>query len=207
MTQQSQALDDIWDAATNSVCQHMQETDMCKCPDGDCLAEKIRPGPEDRAHFAALSQHPVAATVKPLDWLNIDGDFVARTDIKSYCCRRFGDGFDLLIDGHHTKPYIAGFRETHPTIDAAKAAAQADYETRIRSALYASPVPGKADGGVTEATDEMVKAFAVAALMGGDGEFVSSDFRMQQILNSTKRRIQDGLRAAFAAATNGRAGS
>jgi hypothetical protein len=79
----------------------------------------------------------LAVKVKPLEWR---GDWagegeVAQTDIKNYRYQRFGDGFDLLIDGHRTKPYIHGVRETHPTIEAAKAAAQADYEARILSAL------------------------------------------------------------------------
>lgn len=72
--------------------------------------------------------------VEPLAWGDIDGDIVARTEIKTYRCSKFGDGWDLLIDGVHTKPYRHGVRETY-SLEAAKAAAQADYERRILSAL------------------------------------------------------------------------
>ncbi|WP_139975806.1 hypothetical protein [Ochrobactrum sp. CGA5] len=37
---------EIWDDATNAVCQAMQEQKMCNCPDGDCLAAKIDFSPE-----------------------------------------------------------------------------------------------------------------------------------------------------------------
>lgn len=37
---------EIWDDATNAVCQAMQEQNMCNCPDGDCLAAKIDFSPE-----------------------------------------------------------------------------------------------------------------------------------------------------------------
>ena len=37
---------EIWDDATNAVCQAMQEHHMCNCPDGDCLAAKIDFSPE-----------------------------------------------------------------------------------------------------------------------------------------------------------------
>lgn len=49
--QQRTTIDDIWDAATNSVCQTMQDRNMCKCPDGDCLAAKINPEPADYSRY------------------------------------------------------------------------------------------------------------------------------------------------------------
>lgn len=38
---------DIWYDATNAVCQEMQDRDMCRCPDGECLAAKIEPSEAD----------------------------------------------------------------------------------------------------------------------------------------------------------------
>jgi hypothetical protein len=45
-------LDEIWADATNSVCQTMQDKDMCNCPAGGCVASKVVPAPEDRAYFS-----------------------------------------------------------------------------------------------------------------------------------------------------------
>lgn len=55
-------LDEIWDDATNAVCQHMQDKGMCLCPDGDCVAAKVLPAPEDRAYFSsrALTASPAS---------------------------------------------------------------------------------------------------------------------------------------------------
>lgn len=40
--------DEIWDDATNAVCQAMQEQNMCNCPNGKCLAATIT-SPKDAA--------------------------------------------------------------------------------------------------------------------------------------------------------------
>jgi hypothetical protein len=34
-------LADVWDDATNAVCQAMQEASMCLCPDGACVAAGV----------------------------------------------------------------------------------------------------------------------------------------------------------------------
>ncbi|MFU0504170.1 hypothetical protein [Pseudaminobacter sp. NGMCC 1.201702] len=47
-----EAATDLWDAATNAVCQTMQDRNMCNCPDGDCLAAKVNPAPQDFAWFS-----------------------------------------------------------------------------------------------------------------------------------------------------------
>ena len=54
---------EIWNDATNAVCQAMQETDMCNCPDGQCLAATIELDGERRAALTAsgLSIVPVAS--------------------------------------------------------------------------------------------------------------------------------------------------
>ena len=43
-------LSDLWEAATNAVCQTMQERRMCKCPDGQCLASEVEISHEDMEH-------------------------------------------------------------------------------------------------------------------------------------------------------------
>lgn len=44
-------LSDIWDDATNAVCQAMQESKICKCKDGECIAAKIEPSAETVLHW------------------------------------------------------------------------------------------------------------------------------------------------------------
>lgn len=34
--------EEIWDSATNAVCQTLQEAKMCNCPDGRCFAAEVR---------------------------------------------------------------------------------------------------------------------------------------------------------------------
>jgi hypothetical protein len=47
-------VDEIWDTATNAVCQTMQDSDMCKCTDGQCVAAVVRPEPQDLARLVSL---------------------------------------------------------------------------------------------------------------------------------------------------------
>ncbi len=105
------------------------------------------------AALAALSRpavEPVA--VKALEWS--EGPFDPRTSnskefwIGAGSFTRYVIGHYLLGDKHRecwlvVAPFALGIE--FPTLDAAKAAAQADYETRIRSALTAPPVQPKAD--------------------------------------------------------------
>ena len=78
-------------------------------------------------------------SVKQLEWGLRDNEWIARPESgPSYLCQWFYQGWDLLINGYYVRPYIHGVRETY-TLDAAKAAAQADYERRILSALQPSP--------------------------------------------------------------------
>ncbi|GEM_PF-5418982 len=42
---------DIWEDATNAVCQIMQESKMCNCPDGECLASTVEPSKETMAQW------------------------------------------------------------------------------------------------------------------------------------------------------------
>ena len=99
---------------------------------------------EHLAKAAALSRTPGdAVAVKPLVWStpspsanypewrahNLDIKFEAVIDTSRALC--FGK-FPLAINGHTGS-------EKFDTIDAAKAAAQANYEARIRSALHPAP--------------------------------------------------------------------
>lgn len=76
---------EIWDDATNAVCQAMQEQKMCNCPDGDCLAAKVGFSPEK----IATSTRP-AAPVKGLEtWTDdelwqIVNEFDDRTSPEDY---------------------------------------------------------------------------------------------------------------------------
>ncbi|MDP8249954.1 hypothetical protein [Pseudochrobactrum saccharolyticum] len=59
---------DIWDDATNAVCQAMQQSKMCKCPDGECLASTIEPSKETLAHWNTRA----APDVPELKWYTYD---------------------------------------------------------------------------------------------------------------------------------------
>jgi hypothetical protein len=84
---------------------------------------------------AALAAGVATPKVKALEWEQRDGEWIARpTSGPAYLLRRFHKEWDLLINGVYVKPYIAGFRETYE-LETGKAAAQADYERRILSAL------------------------------------------------------------------------
>lgn len=80
---------EIWDDATNAVCQAMQEQKMCNCLDGDCLAAKIDFSPEK---IATATRPAPAATDTGLETFSVEmlrdyafmkadpeGDYVTRS--------------------------------------------------------------------------------------------------------------------------------
>lgn len=140
-----EAVREVWDNATNAVCQEMQARAMCNCPDGDCLAAKVEPSPADLT--AALPHMGGAVAIKPLEW-----EYVERATMTYTAHWADGDVAYYIDQGFGSDSYyFRAVRWPEETIydgddlEAAKAAAQADYEARIRSALVA-PAPA-----VTEA--------------------------------------------------------
>src|SRR5690242_2658861 len=72
---------EIWDAATNAVCQTMQDRGVCNCRDGHCVAAKIEPAQQDIEYFAALaSLAPRAAQGAPADEQSGETSHVAVSD-------------------------------------------------------------------------------------------------------------------------------
>ncbi|TJU85604.1 MAG: hypothetical protein E5Y10_24605 [Mesorhizobium sp.] len=99
-----------------------------------------------RAYLAALGTQPVPA-VKGLEWRAIEGDLgahIADTVLGHYLVREFPMGYAWFFDGFGP----CSFSET---VEAAKAAAQADYEVRIRSALAPATQAGDMVGALREA--------------------------------------------------------
>ena len=43
-------VNDLWDCATNAVCQEMQDRGMCKCPKDRCVAASVSPGEYENAY-------------------------------------------------------------------------------------------------------------------------------------------------------------
>jgi hypothetical protein len=84
-------------------------------------SEQATPSPE--AHLR----------VKPLEWKYgiLDDVIEARHPFGSYACPKFHDAWDLLRDGRHFHPKIHGVIQTYPTLEAAQAAAQEDYEKHV----------------------------------------------------------------------------
>lgn len=94
----------------------------------------------DRDRAASVKAGEVVA-VRPLEWVDrgdgVHPRFIARTIVGDYAIDKTkGGAFAWWV------PVLRGKIEEH-TLDAAKAAAQADYEARIRSALVVEPVKGE----------------------------------------------------------------
>jgi hypothetical protein len=87
-----------------------------------------------------------ANTVKALEWRGSADEPYASGLVGSYkvSWSNYANAFLLTVDG-------CVRRDTFPTAEAAQAAAQADYERRILSALTASPSPAGAPAPATEA--------------------------------------------------------
>ncbi len=104
------------------------------------------PGPTSAAPMPVTSTTPTVAdlvTVKPLEWEDFEGRGARARAllITSYLIARWSDGrFEISVSA---PGYSTGFdgERFHPTIEAAKAAAQADYETRILAAIQPDPEP------------------------------------------------------------------
>lgn len=96
----------------------------------------------------------VQVGVKPMEWLEIRHGqyFEARVIGILYSVRLGTDGISRWQAGH-----TGTWREA-PTIEAAKAAAQADYDARIRSALTVQPSPDVA--ALVEAADKLLDAYS-----------------------------------------------
>lgn len=103
------------------------------------LARDIREKWGIRAYLAAsgeVAHQPAQVAVKPLEWRSEPPYHVARVFRGHYSIER--------VDADTTRFVLRGtfIRNDYSTIAEAKAAAQADYETRIRSALAPSPADG-----------------------------------------------------------------
>lgn len=82
----------------------------------------------------ARSDQPVAVTVKPLEWeVREDGSYRGASTIGYYHVFQ-GTGFSYDLCGP-----VGGRLATHKRLESAKASAQQDYETRIRSAIVEVP--------------------------------------------------------------------
>lgn len=97
------------------------------------------------AIIRALSAAHVA--VKPLEWVDFHdrGAKAQAWNDANYMIQKWIDGrweISASYPGYSTSIY--GVDRFHPTLASAKAAAQADHEARIRSALTAAPAPDPA---------------------------------------------------------------
>lgn len=147
----------------------LKPTELCSdCPPADYPTDKTRclPCPRRRTRPTDAGE---AVAVKPLEWRReLGGDCFASSPVGTYCCPKFHSEWDLIRDGRHMHPKVAGVIKAYPTLEAAKAAAQADYEKRIRSALVAHPSPstGQDVDGLVERT---IRGAAVASVDGCHG--------------------------------------
>ena len=113
----------------------IKRVDVMFCFDDDMTIHQAR---KSIAALPAAPAQPVAVTVKPLVWSDCEIEnwdvFECLTILGRYKVQKFVDrDYALLVlpNGSITR---------HQTIDAAKAAAQADYEARIMAALNVQPI-------------------------------------------------------------------
>lgn len=79
-------------------------------------------------------QDTAGVRVKPLEWDGCE----ARSAAGSYRVQRLDDKWEPLHEGYYMLPRVHGMVKAFDTKELAKAAAQADYEQRILSALTTS---------------------------------------------------------------------
>lgn len=84
----------------------------------------------------ASASAAVPVAVKPLEWISC-ADYTIHDDLCLYEIEQQGKDWRLIRAVTFGGSYLGHYQ----TLDAAKAAAQADYEQRIRSALTATPRP------------------------------------------------------------------
>lgn len=111
----------------DTLAQEIRRVDGSHSLGAGALAEALMP-----FISAALSEQSLPVRVKELEWKGAEGGNIcliatARTPFGSYFIESDVEGFVLMFNSIGLLP--------HPTFSAAKAAAQQDYETRIRSSL------------------------------------------------------------------------
>ena len=139
--------------------------------------------------LANLNDLPaMQVAVKPLEWLEIrEGQyFEARVIGILYSVRLGSDGVVRWQAGH------MGTWHEAPTIESAKAAAQADYEGRIRSALTAQPSPD-----VAALVEAAAKIGQIVGFLGEDAARIAA-FR-----EACGSELWDQARAALARVKGG----
>ena len=94
-----------------------------------------------------------AVAVKPLVW-NVNGSFAAHTPFGLYEIEIHGPRVHMLFAG--------GFASRYDDLEAAKAAAQADYEARILSAIEAVPLAQAVEAERAACTEELRLAVTAA---------------------------------------------
>lgn len=125
------------------------------CPHGCAQIEEVNREQAfarwNRRADPVLADNATTAVVKPLEWRGEPPYHMARTAFGAFYCAEAIWDENKFVHVKLSGPLIRD--RTYPTVEAAKAAAQADYERRIRSALASPPAPTR---GVS---DEMARAF------------------------------------------------
>lgn len=150
---------------------HIIECAQCGCEIANTIAWKA---------IAAWNrrQSPAGVGVKPLEWKPIgpaDSDIEAETELGTYVI-----SVDSVVAGRTHYLWVAGQGESeehhsdYTSMAEAKAAAQADYERRILSAIEPAQAQGEGDDetyeiGKREGYEEAVQD--IDRLTGGDGEY------------------------------------
>lgn len=99
----------------------------------------------------------VGLRVKPLEWQDFEGRGAkAQAWLQAnYMIQKWSDGrYEISASHPGYSTFIEGMDRFYPTLEAAKAAAQANYEARILAALRAMPADPVAEA-ARAATEEM----------------------------------------------------
>ena len=145
----------------------------------DTLADIIGAAPMSSIH-SALSEYrkairalpAVDVGVKPLEWFEVEKyRYGGKYTSEGYTIR-YVEGFFILDFAGYGK---AAWR--FPTIEAAKAAAQADYAARIRSALTVTPAPDVVEIDLRAVSMEEIEKAA------GQSPWVPPEYTMNEIVS------------------------
>ena len=144
------------------------------------------PAPKESDQDALRAIPAVQVGVKPLEWVDRIGNgkckCEAETVVGLYGIYQDGAWIALRFNGYRISGAL-------PTIEAAKAAAQADYEARIRSELTAQPSPDVA--ALVEALRK-ISSRAYDMTWGEDTEVREAMRDMERIADAALARVKGG---------------
>lgn len=137
---------------------------------------------------------PVAVAVKELEWGQTSyGTPEAHSVVGVYRINNAWNGGWTVVIGREVLRDVSG-RENFADVDAAKAAAQAHFETRIRSSLIPATMAGEGD--VAKMNDDEIAKWAER--FGAGVAWANDPDEFHHLIEFTPPQLRDAVRAALA---------